>query len=374
MKAFQLLRFGDALVQREWELPALTGTQLLVQVLAAGVCHTDLHVKEGSFDIGDGHSLHFASRGLQLPKVLGHEVVAKVVAVGTDAPSTLVGTTALVYPWIGCGNCPACSAGRENLCATPAFLGTWRDGGYATHMVVPHWRYLVDIGDVDVEKAAPMACSGLTMYSAIKKLGSRILESPVLIIGAGGLGLMGAAIVRALGGAGVVIADIDQCKLDAAEAAGAMATLNVGGDGWRSRAATIFPTGVASVIDCVGNTATSAVAFELVGKGGNIVLVGLFGGKSAWPLPLIALKAVTIQGSYVGNLGELHELMALVRSGAVKSDFVTRFPLGKVNSVMEELAKGRIVGRAVLTPDCCWMTAGTPAIEVGPETIDSRRS
>ncbi|MBL4641313.1 MAG: alcohol dehydrogenase catalytic domain-containing protein [Verrucomicrobiales bacterium] len=161
-----------------------------MSVTAAGVCHTDLHIREGGYDLGHGRKLEFAQRGIALPLVMGHETVGEVVAAGPDVGTLDRGKKYVVYPWIGCGTCAVCASGQEQLCMKPQFLGMHVDGGYATQIRVPHPKYLHEIGDIPPENAAPLACSGLTAYGALKKVESTLKDHALLVIGAGGLGLM----------------------------------------------------------------------------------------------------------------------------------------------------------------------------------------
>ena len=134
----------------------------------------------------------------------------------------------LVYPWIGCGVCRVCRDGYENHCMKPRCLGVHCDGGYSDQIVVPHSKYLLPLDGLDPVAVAPYACSGVTTYSALKKLGSVIKEEPVLVIGAGGLGLMCVTILKAMGGKGAVVVDIDEKRRAAALDAGALAAVDGG--------------------------------------------------------------------------------------------------------------------------------------------------
>ena len=182
--------FGQPL--RPDDRPDMTprGTEVILSVTAAGVCHTDLHIREGGYDLGHGRKLEFAQRGIALPLVMGHETVGEVVAAGPDVGTLDRGKKYVVYPWIGCGTCAVCASGQEQLCMKPQFLGMHVDGGYATQIRVPHPKYLHEIGDIPPENAAPLACSGLTAYGALKKVESTLKDHALLVIGAGGLGLM----------------------------------------------------------------------------------------------------------------------------------------------------------------------------------------
>ena len=151
MRMFQLCVCGEPLQYTEQPTPEPKGTEVLLKTLAAGVCHSDLHLAEGYFDLGGGKRMSLEDRGMKLPVTLGHENVGEVVALGPDAKNSglKVGDKVLANPWIGCGKCPACLRGDDNLCRAMKSLGVFSNGGYATHMIVPHPKYLHDIGDLD---------------------------------------------------------------------------------------------------------------------------------------------------------------------------------------------------------------------------------
>ena len=219
------------------------GGEVLVKILSAGVCHSDLHLWEGFFDLGMGQKLDISTRGMKLPFTLGHEIAGEVAAVGPDVKDVRVGQRFVVFPWIGCGTCAFCKDGDELLCPTPRTLGTRRDGGYADHVIVPHPRYLVDHGNTPIDLACTYACSGLTAYSAIRRAQKIKNMKKLLIVGAGGVGLAGLEVARAIHDGEIWVADIDETKLKIAREHGAHRTFNPEGSRdrrkdrsrWRSR-------------------------------------------------------------------------------------------------------------------------------------------
>jgi len=281
MKSFKVTEFNAPLAEFDEPTPQPAGTQVLLKVVAAGVCHSDLHIWEGGYDLGHGRKpLSLRDRGVSLPRTMGHESVGQVVALGPDAKGDIkVGDICLVYPWLGCGQCDTCLAGQENMCLKSNALGIFCDGGYADHMTVPNPKYLINLKGLDPVSAAPYACSGVTTYSALKKVEEH-LGQPIVIFGAGGLGLMALSLLKAMGGKGAIVVDIG----------------------------------------------------------------------APWALPLIPMKAVTIQGSYVGNLRETQELLDLVRTRHVPPIPVTPMPLDQADAALRALKEGKLVGRAVLTP------------------------
>jgi alcohol dehydrogenase/propanol-preferring alcohol dehydrogenase len=355
MKSFKVAEFNAPLQEVDQPTPQPFGKQVLIKVKAAGVCHSDLHIWEGGYDLGHGRKpLSLKDRGVSLPRTMGHETTGVVAAFGpeiteADKGGLKVGDVVLAYPWLGCGTCETCASGDENMCLRANSLGVFCDGGYADHMTVPHPRYLLDLKGLDPVTAAPYACSGVTTYSALKKVEEHF-NTPIVIFGAGGLGLMALSILKAMGGKGAIVVDIDARKREAAEAAGALATVDGKAPDALEQLARKAGGPIRAVIDLVGNPATAQLGFDCLTKGGKLIIVGLFGGGAPWALPLIPIKAVTIQGSYVGNLRETRELLDLVRSENIAPIPVTTLPLAKANDALVDLQKGKLVGRAVLTP------------------------
>ena len=189
MRSYSLMEPGKPFQAIDKPDPVPTGTEVLLKVTRAGVCHSDIHISDGYFDLGGGKVLNIVDRGQKFPITLGHEVLGEVVALGPDAKGVSVGQTMLVHPWLGCGEFSACKSEQENLCPSMRSIGIFRDGGYATHCMVPNAKYLVDIGDVDPTVATPYSCSGVTVYSALKKALPIRDDEWLAIMGAGGLGL-----------------------------------------------------------------------------------------------------------------------------------------------------------------------------------------
>jgi propanol-preferring alcohol dehydrogenase len=356
MKSFQVADFNAPLKEVDHPTPQPQGSQVLIKVKAAGVCHSDLHIWEGGYDLGHGRQrLSLKERGVSLPRTMGHETVGEILAFGPDVTAAdkgelKIGDIALAYPWLGCGKCEICLGGDENMCVVkPNSIGVYCDGGYADHMTVPHPKYLLDLRGLDPVTAAPYACSGVTTYSALKKVES-VFHTPIVIFGAGGLGLMALSLLKAMGGKGAIVVDIDAKKRQPAEAAGALATVDGKAPDALEQLVKKAGGPIRAVIDLVGNAQTTQLGFDCLTKGGKLVIVGLFGGGATWALPLIPIKAITIQGSYVGNLRETQELLDLVRSKKIAPIPVTTLPLSKANEALVDLQQGKLVGRAVLTP------------------------
>jgi alcohol dehydrogenase, propanol-preferring len=350
MKSFDVCECGAPLKLMERPTPQPTGSEVLLKVLAAGICHSDLHIWDGYYDLGGGKRLQLTDRGVKLPLTMGHENVGEVVAVGPDAKGVKVGDRRLVHPWLGCGECATCKTGEEQMCRTPFSIGVFRSGGYADHLLVPHPRYLFDIGNIAPECAAPLACSGITTYGALKKVGPMLQREPVVIIGAGGLGLMCLALHKAMGGKAAIVVDIDPVKREAAKQRGAHLTIDPSVADASKQIVNATQGGSWAVIDLVGASRTAQLGLDSLRKGGKLIIVGLFGGDITVPTPSFPLRAITIQGSYVGSLTEMAELLDLVQKKGVPDLPVGTRPLAAVNDALEELKSGKVVGRLVLTP------------------------
>lgn len=353
MRCYCVLHHGQDLELVEKTSPEPQGTEVLLKVKAAGVCHTDLHLWEGHYDMGGGKKLTLAERGIKPPLTLSHEIVGEVVALGPQAQAIAavnLGQVMLVHPWIGCGACPACQRGEENICIQSQALGVVKPGGFAEYVLVPHPRYLLDIGSLEPAQAAPLACAGVTTYSALKKLGNRLETDLVVIIGAGGLGLMAIEVLKALGGRGAIVVDIDPVKREAALAAGAVQVIDARAADAVQQIQQATGGGARAVLDLVGATPTVGLAVASAARGGHIVICGLMGGDLTLALPVIPMRPLTIQGSYVGTLQELHELVDRVKRTGMKPIPVTTRPMAQANAAMQDLHHGRVVGRTVLVP------------------------
>jgi D-arabinose 1-dehydrogenase-like Zn-dependent alcohol dehydrogenase len=350
MRSFQATQPGAPLRLTEQPTPQPTGSEVLLKVLAAGVCHSDLHLSDGYFDLGGGKRMSLADRGMKLPLTLGHENVGEVVAFGPQAQGVKVGDRRLAHPWIGCGTCAVCERGEENLCRAMRSLGVFSHGGYADYLLVPHARYLIDIGDLPPERAAPLACSGVTTYGALKKVGPTLATEATVIIGAGGLGLMCLALHKAMGGHSAIVVDIDAGKREAARKAGAQAVIDGGASDAVEQIIAATGGGAWAVIDLVGSSATARLGIDSLIKGGKYIIVGLYGGDVTLSLPPLPMRALTVQGSYVGSLPEMTELIALVRRTGLPPVPVATRRLEEVNAALGDLRAGKVVGRVVLTP------------------------
>ena len=342
MISYQTSAPGAPLIEVETKTPEPQGSEVLIKTIACGVCHSDIHMHEGVFDLGGGKQLEVGREGM----VLGHEIFGEVIALGPDAQDAEIGDRRVVFPWIGCGECAACKRGDEQLCTPGCALGIAHAGGFADHVMVPHSRYLFDKGDVMDSLAATYACSGLPAYGALKKIGKLHEGDDIVIIGAGGVGMMAIQIARALGMDPIVV-DIDDDKLEAARALGENRSYNSSA---LQTAKDIRKTtgGAYAALDFVGAEASVSYGLGCLRKGGMLIIVGLYGGSLTLPIPFIPMNARIIQGSYVGGLEDMAELMAMVREGKIAPIQITERPLKEANQALIDLKAGNVRGRQVL--------------------------
>jgi alcohol dehydrogenase/propanol-preferring alcohol dehydrogenase len=349
MRAFAIEEDSSIVTELELPTPRPIGREVLLRVIRSGVCHTDTHLRDGGYDLGSRGSLRLASRGISYPLVMGHEVVGVVHALGDDVRGVSVGDVRLIYPWIGCGECHHCQEGRDNYCSAGKNLGVGRPGGYADHILVPDETYLIDIGGLDPSWAATLACSGLTAYSAVTRVLPLPADEPIVVMGAGGVGLTAIATLKALGHRAICAVDLSERNLEIAAELGAATTVH-SGDSVTQQIIETCGGPVAAVIDFVNNGPTAAAAFDALDKGGRLVQVGLFGGELVVPTALMALKMLQLSGSFVGTLDELRAVVELAKNGALPDIPIIEESLdaSTANASLDRLVRGGVPGRIVL--------------------------
>jgi propanol-preferring alcohol dehydrogenase len=350
MRSYQIVEWGQPIELREQPTPTPQGTEVLLRVTAAGICHSDLHINDGYFDLGDGRRAELAKLGATLPLTLGHEIVGVVEALGPEAKGVRVGDPRVAFPWIGCRHCAICLHEREQWCLTPKFLGARVPGGYSDYVIVPHPKYLVPYDGIPTELACTYACAGLTAYSAIQKVAPLREDDYLVMIGAGGVGLSGLEIAPSVVPAKLIVADIDPEKRAVARQAGAWQTIDNGAPDAAKQVLELTKGGVRAAIDFVGAPATARFGMDVLRKGGTLIMVGLFGGALSVPLPLMPQRSLNLRGSYVGTLEELQAVIALGQAGKVPPIPLDVRPLDAAPQALDDLRAGRVRGRVILKP------------------------
>ncbi len=347
MRRQSLVAYGQALCETVVDPPQPQSHEVLVRIERCGVCHSDLHLQDGYFSLGGDKKLD-VSAGRTLPFTLGHEIAGVIEAAGPEADNAAIGRRVAVYPWIGCGKCAACTGGEENLCSNHRHLGISVDGGFATHVLVPHSRYLLDFAPLSPDFAGPLMCSGLTAYAALKRHTNRPERGPLLLIGLGGVGMMGLVIAHALFQTSPIVADIDADKRQAALAAGAAEAYDPSDPQVRKTIMTATG-GLLAICDFVGSDKSLQLATGLLARGGKVVVTGLLGGNFSIAAAMFGIKAMTIEGTLTGTLDEARELLDLVRAKNISPIPTRGRPLKEAQAALDDLRAGRIVGRTVLS-------------------------
>ncbi|MGI8998122.1 MAG: alcohol dehydrogenase catalytic domain-containing protein [Candidatus Limnocylindria bacterium] len=338
MRAIRLHAPGESMRLEDVPSPEPDGTEVRIRVAGCGVCHTDLHIVDGT------------QTRVSLPVTLGHEVAGFVDAVGPEAGDTAIGQTLLVYDGWGCGRCRECLADAEQRCDDSVAPGFQADGGYAEGMLIPHPRHLVPLRGVDPVRAAPLADAGVTPYRAVRRAERWLVPGArVLVIGAGALGQFALQYLRLVpeAGAGLIIGvrERSAARLERAMALGADIGL-LDGDTGSSTAALGGPADV--VLDFVGTDETLAQAAAAIGPDGLVVLIGEAGGSLPFGfggLPVESWLTTVAWGSYP----DLREVVRLVEDGSMDWQVET-LPLADAAEAHARLRAGDIDGRLVLVP------------------------
>lgn len=325
---------GDGLRIEDVPRPDPGPGELLVEVAACGVCHSDLHLLDGDMPI-------------PRPTTLGHEVAGTVVETGGGV-RTDVGTDIAVFGGWGCRSCAVCTRGEDQLCNLANWLGIGHDGGYAEYLRVPAEKYVLPLDGLDPERAAPLTDAALTPYRALGQAGDISPADTVVCIGIGGLGQFGVQFA-AMTGAQVVAVDLDERKLDRAEAVGADATVNASETRVPSAISRVADGRVTAVLDFVGVDDTLQWGSNALDVGGHLVLAGIGGGSIQFSWNPLAGQELTYRTVQWGSVNELREVLAVARRGDLE---IRTEPVGldDLPATLERLRAGEVETRAVLTP------------------------
>ena len=320
MHAMVLDRPGEPIQPKEVPDPIGQAPGSVINVVACGICHSDLHAAAGDYPTN-------------LPIILGHEVVGNHPELGP----------VLVYACWGCRqpDCWACSSGQEMICPNATEAGLFRDGGYAEKMAIPDDAYLVPIGDLDPYRTAPLACGGLTAYRAVWHTQGKLnvaVKPRALVLGAGGLGQFGIQFLKILTDATVTVVDSSPAKRQVAVDLGADAVCDPGE----------LEGTFDAVIDFVGAAATLESAAQHVARQGIAVVVGLYGGTIPFGFGVVPHEA-QFMTSVWGTRDQLGELVNLAHKHPLASP-VEVLPLDSAQQALDRLASGDVAGRIVLDP------------------------
>lgn len=334
MKAAVVHEFGQALVIEDVDTPQPGPGQVLVKVIASGVCHTDVHAADGDWPVKPS-----------LPFIPGHEGVGYVAKVGAGVKLLKEGDRVGV-PWLhtACGHCEHCMTGWETLCGGQQMTGYTVNGGYAEYVLADPF-YVGRLPDnLEFAPAAPLLCAGVTVYKGLKMLDCRPGQW-VAVSGIGGLGHMAVQYAKAMG-FNVIAVDIDDAKLSLAKSLGADMTINCATQDAPAQVQSAIAGAHGVLVTAVSRPAF-AQAVGMLHKRGTMALVGLPPGSFELPIFDVVLNAKTIRGSIVGTRKDLEEALMFAGEGKVKSHISTD-RLDNVNAILDKLRAGQVEGRIVM--------------------------
>lgn len=334
MRAAVVRAFGQPLTLEDMPIPTPGPGEVLVRIVASGVCHTDLHAADGDWPVKP-----------TLPFIPGHEGVGHVAALGPGV-TTLKEGDRVGAPWLhrACGVCTYCLTGWETLCPRQQNTGYSVNGGYADYMRAPAAYVGALPGGIGFAEAAPILCAGVTTYKSLKETDTGPGEW-VVIVGIGGLGHLAVQYAKAMA-LHVAAVDVAEDKLDLARTLGAEITVN---------AATADPVqAIQQQIDGAHGVVITAVSpsaiqqgIGMLRRGGTCVVVGLPPGDFPTPIFDVVLKRLTIRGSIVGTRKDLQDALQFAADGSVRATLETQ-PLEAINTVFTRLRHGAVQGRVVM--------------------------
>jgi NAD+-dependent secondary alcohol dehydrogenase Adh1 len=341
MRAVQVVGYHQDLRMAEVPVPEPAGPfDVVVRIGGAGVCRTDLHILEGQWA---------AKSGVELPYTIGHENAGWVHAVGSAVTNVAEGDKVIVHPLVTCGLCRACRSGDDVHCENSRFPGIDADGGYADYLRTSA-RSVVRIGDrLEPADVAALADAGLTAYHAAARAARRLTpRDRCVVIGAGGLGHIGVQVLRAIGSAELIVVDRNPEAVELARTLGA--DHGVVADGGQVEAVLDLTGGHGAevVIDFVGEGGATSDGVRMLRRAGDYHVVG-YGENLDVPTIDVISAEIGFVGDLVGSYNDLCELMALAERGAVTLH-TRKYALEDFQSAVDDLAAGRVRGRAVLTP------------------------
>lgn len=342
MKAVRLHKYGELPHIDEVEEPRITGPwDVIVDVGAAGLCRTDLHIIEGQWE---------PIQHPKLPYTLGHENAGWVREVGSAVSNVAPGDTVIMHPITSCGLCEACRIGLDQHCSNSTFPGINANGGMANQLLT-NARAVVkldsSLSPVDI---AALADAGLTAYHAVRKAVPLLPPgSHAVVVGAGGLGHIGIQSLVAMTSAQVTVVDRSEEALELATKLGAHHTvLATTDEEIRSAVLDITGGGAHVLFDYVGERGAELLATSLIRNRGSHFVIG-YGGAINIPTIEIISREISVVGNLVGTHTELVELMTLTAQGKVTLH-TSVYPLDAVHDALHDLEHGRLVGRGILVP------------------------
>ena len=341
MRAIVVSEFGTRPELREVERPRPEPNEVLIRIGAAGVCRTDLKIRDGHVP------------GVPLPCVLGHELAGTVEEVGSAVSDVRPGQRGAPYGYLSCGKCLGCIDGRTSLCTN---LGTRYGfgpaGGYSEYVTVPE-RLFLPIGDnITVEGAAIATCSMVTPYRALVRRARLRAGETVVVVGAGGGVGLHTVQVAARMGARVIAVDTDPRREDLLREEGAHEVILIGAEGFATQVGDLTDgRGASVVVDLVAAEQTMLDSVACLELGGRLALVGYRPGVDFHAVvPDLVFREIEIYGSHWASIVDVREVFDMIERGLLTPRVMRSYPLELANQALSELESGEAIGRTVLIP------------------------
>jgi NAD+-dependent secondary alcohol dehydrogenase Adh1 len=342
MKAARLHAYHEALKLEQIDEPKITGPlDVIVQIGAAGLCRTDLHIQEGQWA---------EKSQVVLPYTPGHENAGWVHEIGPGVTNVAVGDTVIVHPFIACGLCGPCRRGDDMHCLNGSFPGINRDGGFADFLQTSARSVVKLAPGLEPKDIAALADAGLTAIHAVKKA-VPVLEpgTTAVVIGAGGLGHIGVQCLKAMTSATIIVIDPSEKALALAGELGADHTVKVDGSKHVDTVKELTDgLGAEAIIDFVGEKGAIEDGIAMIRDGGFYYVIG-YGENINIPTIDVISREISFIGNLVGTYADLEDLMTLTAQGQVTLHTST-YPLDAINDAMADLDGGRLQGRGILIP------------------------
>jgi len=336
MQAARFHGTDEGLVVEDIERPDPGPGEVLVEVGACGLCHSDLHMLTGELPV-------------PTPRTLGHEVAGTVADTGPGVDHLDVGTDAVVYGGWGCGHCRVCTRGEDQLCNVLKWCGIGEDGGLAEYLVVPDPRYVLPTPDFEPAQAAPLTDAALTPYRAVQRAREHLSPADTIaLVGIGGLGQYGVQFA-AMTGAEVVAVDVDESKLAMADAFGADVTIDASTGSVPRKIREATGGDIAAAIDFVGKDETLQWCGNVLGTGGRLYVVGIGGGTYEVSFNPLLGSEIAVTNVFWGSINQLRDVIDLAAAGRLEID-VEQVGFDDLTDTYERLEAGGVDRRAVLVP------------------------
>jgi NAD+-dependent secondary alcohol dehydrogenase Adh1 len=342
VKAVRVHDYGKPPSIDEVDEPTLDGAwDVLVDIGAAGLCRTDLHIIEGQWD---------PIQHPTLPYTIGHENAGWIREVGSAVSNVRVGDAVIMHPLVTCGLCAACRVGQDSHCANAVFPGINANGGMA-EILKTNARAVVKLDDgLRPRDVAALADAGLTAYHAVRKAAPELFPGThAVVIGSGGLGHIGVQTLAAITSARITVVDRSEKALELARSIGANHTVQAASDQAVEKAVKDITNGGAHIVfDFVGESGAEKLAPKLLRNQGSHYVIG-YGGNVDLPTIEIISREINVIGNLVGTYQDLVELMMLTAQGKVTLH-TQEYPLDAALEAIDDLEHGQLVGRGILIP------------------------